>query len=123
MHCFNHESVAAIAICKFCGRGICRECAIVQPQGIYCSPDCKVATEETENAVEVNRRLLQKAPTSTFVSAALELAVGILFLALTQFPFLGGASPVLVVMGLLLILAAVYHFVCAIRFRREHKRP
>lgn len=43
--------------------------------------------------MEINRRLLRKPPASAFVSAALELAVGVLFLALTQFPFLGGGKP------------------------------
>ncbi len=36
MKCFNHPKEDAVAVCKSCGKGVCRECAIIVTGESYC---------------------------------------------------------------------------------------
>lgn len=41
MVCFVHEGVAAVGTCKFCGRGLCRECAAEVAGALACRARCE----------------------------------------------------------------------------------
>jgi hypothetical protein len=59
MHCFNHPA-EAVAICPWCGRGLCASCAsAAMPAGrrLACSEECARALARDEGALEM---LLQK---------------------------------------------------------------
>ena len=36
MNCFNHPGVPGVGICKYCQKGLCKECAIDLGHGIAC---------------------------------------------------------------------------------------
>jgi hypothetical protein len=36
MNCFNHPDIPAVGICKYCQRGLCKDCAIDSGCGIAC---------------------------------------------------------------------------------------
>lgn len=40
MKCFNHPEVDAVGVCKYCYKGLCKECTRVVESGIYCSEKC-----------------------------------------------------------------------------------
>jgi hypothetical protein len=40
MQCFLHQDVAAVGICRTCGKGICPACAREIDRGIVCSEAC-----------------------------------------------------------------------------------
>jgi hypothetical protein len=40
MQCFLHRDVAAVGICRTCGKGICPACAREIDRGIVCSEAC-----------------------------------------------------------------------------------
>ena len=40
MICYTHRDNQAIGICKYCGKAVCDECAIVDNSGIACSERC-----------------------------------------------------------------------------------
>lgn len=37
MQCFLHSTEAAVGICKSCGKGVCRTCAVKVDRGLACS--------------------------------------------------------------------------------------
>jgi len=41
MECFAHPNEKAAGLCKSCGKGVCRACAIDVDRGLACSPACK----------------------------------------------------------------------------------
>jgi hypothetical protein len=45
MQCFLHPNDSAVGICKSCGKGICRACAIQVDRGLACSDACKPFVE------------------------------------------------------------------------------
>lgn len=53
MNCFEHAQKPAVAICKHCGRGLCRDCATIV-KGMH---SCRGACEQE---VERGWQLLQK---------------------------------------------------------------
>jgi Na+/glutamate symporter len=123
MQCFSHEQSAAIGICRQCGRTVCRQCAIVHPLAIYCSEACVEVANQTDAVVATNRRILSRASMSGYKAAALELLVGISLLGFTQFPLLREASPILLIMAVLMILYSLFHFVGAWRLSRDNQQP
>lgn len=40
MVCYTHRNNRAIGICKYCGKAVCDECAIINSNGITCSTKC-----------------------------------------------------------------------------------
>ncbi len=69
MKCTAHQ-VEAIAICAYCGRALCAECA--QPNAsprMVCSDTCAAALTRTDRALElVLEKSLQSARASAFYS-------------------------------------------------------
>lgn len=53
MDCFTHVSTAAVGICKYCGRGLCRVCAREGTDGLACSQACETEIGELR---EINQR-------------------------------------------------------------------
>jgi hypothetical protein len=45
MQCFAHPNESAVGLCKSCGKGVCRSCAIQLDRGLACSEQCKPFTE------------------------------------------------------------------------------
>jgi hypothetical protein len=43
MQCFSHRDVAAVGICKSCGKGLCPACAREIERGLVCSDACAEA--------------------------------------------------------------------------------
>lgn len=41
MECYAHAGITAAAVCRGCGRGVCRRCAIEIPFGVACSTACE----------------------------------------------------------------------------------
>lgn len=41
MHCFHHESVDAVGICKHCCRGLCGQCAVLVQNSLSCKGECE----------------------------------------------------------------------------------
>lgn len=53
MECFTHPETQAVAVCKSCGKAVCRSCAQDLGHAVVCSADC--ATDATE-LNEINKR-------------------------------------------------------------------
>ncbi len=54
MECFYHQGVPAAASCKLCGKGLCRECAQRNPQGLCDS--CAIEVLQDEKAQKKLKR-------------------------------------------------------------------
>ncbi len=53
MNCFNHPDTPAIGICKFCQKGLCKECAYDLSHGLA----CKIHIREVTNMVQPSTRV------------------------------------------------------------------
>ena len=57
MECFNHESQAAVGICKSCFKAICRSCAIELKHGLACSEECATDVSEYNQMNEKGKKI------------------------------------------------------------------
>jgi hypothetical protein len=57
MRCFSHHDIAAIGICRTCGKGLCPACAREIDRGIVCSDACAESTRVSQEIVERAKRV------------------------------------------------------------------
>jgi hypothetical protein len=57
MHCYSHQDVAAVGICRTCGKGICPACARQMDRGIVCSDACAAYALINHEMVDRARRI------------------------------------------------------------------
>ena len=53
MECYRHAPTAAVAVCKTCGRAICRTCASDSGFAVTCSTEC---AKDASDAREIEQR-------------------------------------------------------------------
>lgn len=68
MRCYKHPPTEAVAVCAYCGRGLCRECLVdLNAPRAVCSDSCATALSRAEHALEaVLRQTVQSARASAF---------------------------------------------------------
>lgn len=77
MKCSNHSQTDAVAICVFCGHGLCSSCATKSTTGrAICSPACSAGIAAAEAALESIR---QKTIGANKLAVYFLLGAGILF--------------------------------------------
>jgi hypothetical protein len=108
MKCFKHNSIDAVGVCAWCGRGMCRDCAPSTEAGrMTCSADCAKDLASQSEALEILLdRSVQTAKASAFycyLSAGLSAAAAVAAWYMLPSPFLmyfaGGSAVVLVAAG------------------------
>ncbi|HEY3902145.1 MAG TPA: hypothetical protein VGM54_26265 [Chthoniobacter sp.] len=62
MYCYFHGDVAAVAVCKACGRGICHDCSAEVGASMGCRNRCE---SEVELIDDLRRRSLKMATLMT----------------------------------------------------------
>jgi hypothetical protein len=58
MNCFNHADRSAVGICKSCGKGLCRDCAIDLQDGLACKGRCESRVRVMNQIADNNARVL-----------------------------------------------------------------
>ena len=109
MKCFKHSPTDAVAVCVYCGRGLCRDCVPIVPAArIVCSPDCGSALARDAKALgQLLRQSSQNARASAFycyLCGGLSAAAAVVAWFMLPSPFLilftGGCAVVLIVSGI-----------------------
>ena len=81
MDCFQHQDIAAVAVCRNCFRGVCSGCAMPYADGVGCSQHCYDKAQSTTRVIE-NSVLAQRGARFTrFLLPVFFVALGGLFLA------------------------------------------
>ncbi len=79
MNCFNHKDREAAAQCRFCGKGVCDECAVPlgKGRGTACSRECEQSARAGFRRADQRRRMAFAAyvVVTMVLTAALALAM------------------------------------------------
>ncbi|MEW6085057.1 MAG: hypothetical protein AB1607_10725 [Chloroflexota bacterium] len=119
MNCYYHPDKPAIALCKYCQRGLCSDCASHAGDSLA----CKNLHEEQVRAMEalMQRNILQsKRVGSDYLRNTIFYgAVGILFTAfgISQLQWLGLQALVYLAIGLALLWAALANYLESRKYR------
>jgi sulfite exporter TauE/SafE len=119
MVCYYHFNQPAIGICKYCQRGLCRDCAVLVDDSLA----CKDRHEDKVYALNLlsERGILnaQRIGASYVRNAIFYLLVGVLFsgFGLLQYRFLGLEAVFFILIGVFLLYAAVANFAESRRYK------
>lgn len=116
MHCINHQEVAAVAICKCCGRGVCASCARITPLAVSCSDACSAQLQATQKLFTRSSNSLTAAGSSYRVISAILAFLGIACFGTIALPSFHDALLVFVGLGVICVVGAVVLFTLAKRF-------
>lgn len=96
MECFAHPGHQAVALCRGCLRGVCRDCAIDLGAGFVCSESCRPQVERMMDLQEASVRNTALVRSHSWVP----LVMGLVFL-LTAGAFYGryGQDPTVFMLG------------------------
>lgn len=82
MNCFNHNESPAIAFCKQCGKGLCKECVTETPNGVFCKGACGHGASATRpTAAPGTHRFAALGLTVKVLSSMLVIAAAIVLAA------------------------------------------
>ena len=119
MRCFNHPEVEAVATCKHCYKGICRECVLDSGCGLACSPPCKDEIRSLYAMISRSKKMYPIAARTQsrngiwfVLTAAIFIASGLWIKA--DVPFMA----FLIGMGVLMLLAGAFSFLNSRRIAR-----
>ena len=76
MECFQHPGSGSVAVCKTCGKGICRTCAVVTQFSVSCSDSCAKESESIREFFEKLKSMYHMGGTAGFIGGSI---FGILF--------------------------------------------
>ena len=104
MHCFNHQDIDAVGVCKHCGKGLCPSCLTDLGYGLACRDSHEQAVENI----------------NIFITRSSQLRRVLLFVLTAFFAFMGlvfvvygilGKSSFTTVMGLGQLACSAVFFV------------
>jgi len=115
MHCYRHNGQHAVAVCRNCGKAVCRHRSEDTGQGIAC---CSAYAEEVQENYQLKNRLKQSLGIGSTVpipaSAFMYSFFGLIFLAAGL--FLSYSRPG--VAYLTLAMSAVFFAMAAVSYKR-----
>ena len=120
MKCFYHPAIDAVALCKSCLRGICRECAVDQGRGLACKGKCESEVAAILDLQQRNKTAYQKASGSYMRLAAFMAFFGLAVSAMGILSWSHGQGFVLVLLGLFLLLFATLLFISGQKYKNPN---
>ena len=82
MKCFAHDKVDALAVCRSCGRGLCRDCIAEVGLSCSCKGGCEEVVATMNDLVVRGRTQFQKISSAQFRFGITFGMFGIILLAL-----------------------------------------
>lgn len=77
MECFAHSGVQAVALCRGCGKGVCRECVRdLGYSGVVCSDQCQKKVVEYDALYNRSRDILARTRIAYYVVSVLFFTLG-----------------------------------------------
>jgi hypothetical protein len=110
VRCWSHPDVDAVGLCKACGKGVCKQCAVDLGLGLACANSCEVAARDLIVQIAVSRQTLVATPSAYktqevvgFLGAAVFAGIG----GLAAFTQLWLLTPVAAILSLPLLYQGI----------------
>jgi hypothetical protein len=118
MHCYYHDDQAAVGVCKSCGKGLCRECAVDLTKGLACRGHCEADVQGMIQLIDRNIRLSATASRTVQQGRGIRIGAGIFHILIGGLFFIFGIRdferlPLIVFLGAGLIAYGIYWLLLA----------
>ena len=120
MECFNHNGVAAVAVCKNCFRGVCEDCAADVGNGIACRGACEPRVIEANEVQEVSKKIARRSEAILMRSRMTYTVLATMMVVIGLVPILIGLlylNQNIAFGAVLIVVGAVFLFYAAFLFR------
>jgi hypothetical protein len=116
MNCYYHPEVPAVAICKYCQKGLCTECAVDLKHGI----SCKQHQAEVNELYDIHFMHKQSAQNTSRVYKQSAVAMSFMGIAgVVGGLVIGRTGIILMAIGIACIFLAIAFSVYANRMNKE----
>lgn len=116
MNCFYHPGVASVAICKYCQKGLCTECAVDLKHGI----SCQQHQAEVNELYDIHFMHKQSAQNTSRVYKQSAVAMSFMGIAgVVGGLVIGRTGIILMAIGIACIFLAIVFSVYANRMKKE----
>ncbi len=119
MKCFNHNENEAVAICKSCSKGLCKECLTEINQSIACTSTCIESVKQLDFLITKSMKSYKTTSFAYYKNAFLYGCFGIVFLLYGLVT--NGSSSFLTILGAVFLMGAMFSLWTAYKFKREAK--
>jgi hypothetical protein len=117
LKCFHHPTDDAVGLCKACGKGVCRVCAVDLGEGLACADSCEVAARDLIMQIRVSREALKSTPSIYKTQSTVGFLAGGTFLSIGAATLL---TPIFWVAPVFMLMAAPMLYQ-GVRARRLYK--
>jgi hypothetical protein len=80
MNCYNHPEKDAVAICRACGKAVCRKCGLETENGIACQQSCANQLAKQEELNSTFSAHLKSIKRLNFLGSLFSIVMGLLFM-------------------------------------------
>ncbi len=87
MNCFTHEARAAVGVCRSCGKGVCRDCANEQTNGLACRNACESRVALINRIIDRNSDNLQTVNAQRKGQGIFGILFGLVFLVFSYWAY------------------------------------
>jgi hypothetical protein len=111
MKCYSHPNTDAVAICKNCSKGLCRECLVELENGIACKGACEKEVKDINEIMARGKTAYQKTAQAYKRNAIIYTLMGSIFALAGIIAFFSdekAVSIVLIPIGLIFMLGALF---------------
>lgn len=119
MHCFHHESVDAVGICKHCYRGLCGQCAVLIQNSLSCQGKCEAEVAAYADLMDRSKTIYPGLGNLYRSGGIFFTVVGAAALVAGLFAEPPSLRPTLVGLGATLLLLGLYMWWWAGRYAKE----
>lgn len=120
MRCFYHGEVEAVAICKSCLRGLCRECCVEVGHTSACRNRCEPEVETLNALLERNKKAYRTTSATYYRNGIFMLVIGTIFAGFGAFTITRHEpNYFLLILGVLFLFYGVSQFSAARRWNEK----
>ena len=116
MECYVHPGAAAIGICKYCQKGLCRECAVDTGVGISCRGKCEDEVKAIKELLAREKGVYGKAASASYRTGLVLCLMGLAFIVWSM---AGHGGSFTAVFGSLILVAGLMGIYSGWKWRRS----
>lgn len=117
MKCYNHQNIDALAICKNCNKGLCKDCLTEIDDGIACTGHCAEKVTKINELIEGNINSKNSAVGPYMRNGYLYLLMGLVFVAYGT--LINSNMEFIAIMGVLFLVGSIFSFINAKNQKRN----
>lgn len=108
MKCYNHYERDAVAICKNCGKGLCKECAVELDNGlISCKGNCEKEVKYLKEMTEKSKKVYNKTAKTYYTTSLIYILLGLAFIGFGLLSDIEPLKPFVFVCGGVMLIGSI----------------